>query len=84
MLLTIIYKPISVLSVISNVFENVICDQLCEYFSSKNLLCSQLYGFWKKLSSELVAIEVIVTRYKIQKKIQDTRYKTLFKLGMVI
>ena len=34
------YRPISVLPVISKVFETVICDQLCEYFSSKNQLCS--------------------------------------------
>ena len=34
------YRPISVLPVISKVFETVMCDQLCEYYSSKNLLCS--------------------------------------------
>ena len=33
------YRLISVLPVISKVFETVIRDQLCEYFSSKNLLC---------------------------------------------
>ena len=53
------YRPISVLPVISKVFETVICDQLCEYFSSKNLLCSQQYGFRKNSSTELAALEVI-------------------------
>ena len=37
----------------------MICDQLCEYFSSKNLLCSQQYGFRKNSSTELAALEVI-------------------------
>ena len=45
--------------VIFKVFETVICDQLCEYFSSKNLLCSQQYGFRKKSSTELAALEII-------------------------
>ena len=53
------YRPISVLPVISMVFETVICDQLCEYFSSKNLLCSQQYGFKKNSSTEKAALEVI-------------------------
>ena len=53
------YRPISVLPVISKIFETVICDQLCEYFSSKNLLCSQQYGFRKNSSTELAALEVI-------------------------
>ena len=48
------YRPISVLPVISKVFETVICD-----FSSKNLLCSQQYGFRKNSSTELAALEVI-------------------------
>ena len=53
------YRPISVLPVISKVFETVICDQLCEYFSSKNQLCSQQYGFRKNSSTELAALKVI-------------------------
>ena len=53
------YRPISVLPVISKAFETVICDQLCEYFSFKNLLCSQQCGFRKTSSTELAALEVI-------------------------
>ena len=37
----------------------MICDQLCEYSSSKNLLCSQQYGFRKNSSTELAALDVI-------------------------
>ena len=41
------YRPISVLPVISKVFETVICDQLNEYFTSNNLFSPQQYGFRK-------------------------------------
>ena len=53
------YRPISVLPVISKIFETVICDQLNHYFVSNNLLCPQQYGFTKYLSTELAALEVI-------------------------
>ena len=33
------YRPISVLPVISKIFETVICDQLNHYFISKTLIC---------------------------------------------
>ena len=39
------YRPISVLPVISKVFENVMHTQLLEYFTENNLLSSQQYGF---------------------------------------
>ena len=53
------YRPISVLPVISKIFETVICDQLNHYFVSNNLLCPQQHGFTKNLSTELAALEVI-------------------------
>ena len=53
------YRPISVLPVISTIFETVICDQLDRYFVSDNLLCPQQYGFTKNSSTELAALEVI-------------------------
>ena len=55
------YRPISVLPVISKIFETVICDQLDRYFVdlSNNLLCPQQYGFTKNSSTELAALEVI-------------------------
>ena len=39
------YRPISVLPVISKIFQNVIHTQLIEYFTDNNLLSSQQYGF---------------------------------------
>ena len=55
------YRPISVLPVIhvSEVFETVIYDQLTEYFTNNNLFSSQHYGFRKKASTELAALELI-------------------------
>ena len=41
------YRPISVLPVISKVFENVIFDQLSEHFVTNNLFSSQQYGLEK-------------------------------------
>ena len=39
------YHPISVLPVISKIFENVMHTQLIEYFTDNNLLSSEHYGF---------------------------------------
>ena len=53
------FRPISVLPVISKIFETVICDQLSHYLETNNLLCPQQYGFTKNSSTELAALEVI-------------------------
>ena len=53
------YRPISVLPVISKIFETVICDQLSDYFLTNNLLCAQQYGFKKNASTELAALELL-------------------------
>ena len=53
------YRPISVLPVISKVFETVLFDQLTEYFTNNNLFSSQQYGFRKNASTELAALELI-------------------------
>ena len=53
------FRPISVLPVISKIFETVICDQLSHYLESNNLLCPQQYGFTKNSSTELAALKVI-------------------------
>ena len=53
------YRPISVLPVISKIFETVIHEQLSEYFISNNLFCPQQYGFRKNSSTELAALELL-------------------------
>ena len=53
------YRPISVLPVVSKVFETVIHEQLSDYFLSNNLFSAQQYGFRKNSSAELAALELI-------------------------
>ena len=53
------YRPISVLPVISKIFETVIHEQLSEYFISNNLFCPKQYGFRKNSSTELAALELL-------------------------
>ena len=53
------YRPISVLPVISKIFESVIHDQLNEYFINNKLFCAQQFGFMKNASTELASLELI-------------------------
>ena len=53
------YRPISVLPVVSKIIETVIADQLNAYFIENHLFSSQQYGFRKKSSTELAAIELL-------------------------
>ena len=46
------YRPISVLNVISKVFERVVYNQLSVYLEENNLLCDQQYGFRRKRSTK--------------------------------
>ena len=43
----------------SKALENVIFDQLTEYFTNNNFFSSQQYGFRKNASTELEALELI-------------------------
>ena len=47
------------LPVVSKVIETVIADQLNAYFIESHLFSSQQYGFRKKSSTELAAIELL-------------------------
>ena len=55
------YRPISLLSVISKIFDRIIYNQLYSYFENKNILYSGQYGFRIKHSTELASLEVIET-----------------------
>ena len=53
------YRPISLLSSFSKVFEYVIFHQLFDYFNESNLLCIQQFGFRPGHSTELAAVKLI-------------------------
>ena len=53
------YRPISILPVISKVIERVSFDQMHDYFHTNKLYFEGQYGFRKKHSTELAAVEMI-------------------------
>ena len=53
------YRPISILPVISKIFENAMHSQLMEYFTSHKLLSNQQYGFRPNKSTELATLELM-------------------------
>ena len=65
------YRSISVLPVVSKVFETVIYEQLSNYFLSNNLFSAQQYGFRKYSSIELAALELIE---RLLAQLKNTRY----------
>ena len=52
------YRPISLLSSLSKVFEKIVFDQLYEYLISNGVLFESQYGFRKQHSTELAALEL--------------------------
>ena len=52
------YRPISLLPVISKIFERAMFVQLYTYFKDNNLFCKNQYGFLQGLSTELAAMEL--------------------------
>jgi hypothetical protein len=52
------YRPISLLPVISKIFERVMFTQLHTYFKTNDLFCKNQYGFLQGLSTELAAMEL--------------------------
>ena len=59
------YRPISLLSSISKIFEKVAFKQIFEYFTCNNLLFNSQYGFRENHSTELAALE-FVDRIKLE------------------
>ena len=53
------YRPISLLSSISKIFESIIFDQLYKYFVTNKFFDSSQYGFRKEHSTELAALEFV-------------------------
>ena len=53
------YRPVSVLSSVSKVFEKVIFNQLYKYFQDNSLFHTSQYGFRSNHSTELAALEFL-------------------------
>ena len=53
------YRPISLLSAISKIFERLIYNQLYQYFNDNELLAEQQYGFCAQNSTEYAAITTV-------------------------
>ena len=53
------YRPISLLPVISKVFEKIVFDQLYQYFTDNDRIFTSQNGFRKLRSTELASIELI-------------------------
>ena len=64
------YRPISLLSSVSKVFEKAAYGQLYEYFSSQALFYDSQYGFRKYHSTELAALELVD---RIHKEIDENK-----------
>lgn len=52
------YRPISLLSSVSKIFEKVIADQLTQHFTHNNLFCNEQHGFRPGYSTELAALRL--------------------------
>ena len=58
------YRPISLLSCFSKIFERVIYNQLYDHLQLNKLLYDSQYGFRKSHSTELAALELIDSIYQ--------------------
>ena len=52
-------RPIPLLSSVSKIFERVIFNQIIQYFDRYKLFYKSQYGFQKKITPELAALEFI-------------------------
>ena len=52
------YRPISILPVLSKIFEKIVFNQLYNYFSEQNLFFMSQYGFRRDHSTEFATLEL--------------------------
>ena len=65
------YRPISVLSPLSKVFESLIAVRITNYFEKNNLLFNSQFGFRKGLSCEL-ALNTFIS--KVRRSLDNTKF----------
>ena len=58
------YRPISVLPIISKIFEKIVYNQIYNYLTENELLFISQYGFRENHSTELAVTEFVDTVYK--------------------
>ena len=66
------YRPVSLLTSISKVFEKVVFTHLYAYFDKHNLFYSSQYGFRKKHSTEMAGLELTNAIFMAPSKAFDT------------
>ncbi|XP_065658485.1 uncharacterized protein LOC136083001 [Hydra vulgaris] len=71
------YRPISVLSIFSNILERIIFNRVYNYFNYNNLFHDNQYGFRKGSSTEHAIIQFI-------HNISESFYKSQYTLGVFI
>lgn len=74
------YRPISLLSATSKIFERVAFDQLYKHFSRHHLFYDSQYGFRQDHSTELAALELI-DRVKQQMDDKKTPFSVFLDLS---
>ena len=75
------YRPISLLSSVSKIFERVVFNQLYNFLQEHNLLFESQYGFRKLHSTDLAALELIdrINKQIDQRKIPFSIFLDLSK-----
>ena len=58
------YRPISILPVLSKIFEKIVYNQLLSYFTKNNLFYFSQYGFRPNHSTEFAVLELTDLLYK--------------------
>ena len=73
------YRPISVLSPFSKIFEKIIYNRLNNYFSNHNILTNEQFGFRVKHSTSHVICDVI---NKLQNSCDNKKFTCLILLDL--
>ena len=73
------YRPISILTCFSKIFEKLIHTRLTKFWTKHNVLATTQYGFQAKLSTTHALLDVITSSFK---NINDNLFTGLILLGL--
>ena len=71
------YRPISLLSIFTRIFEKLMHTRLSSYLDINNIICDSQYGFSQQHSTEHAILDII-------NRIQSYMDKNLFSCGVFI